>query len=144
MIKHIKEIHKEDICIVKIGKFYNVYNNDAYILSYLLNYTVREIEPNVYNCGFPDVSLKKVVACLENSKINYMFLDRKNEYDVYESMDYKDLNKYKTVCQKAKSIFNVKNRVNKIYDYLSNNCKSKEDKELIFKIEGLINERRKV
>ena len=30
MIETIKEIHKEDICLFKIGSFYHTYNTDAY------------------------------------------------------------------------------------------------------------------
>lgn len=32
IVKTVKEIHKEDITIVKIGKFYQVYGKDAYIV----------------------------------------------------------------------------------------------------------------
>ena len=35
IIKTIKSIHPESIVLVKIGKFYNVYGRDSYIMYYL-------------------------------------------------------------------------------------------------------------
>ena len=35
MIKTIKQIHKEDILMIKVGTFYHVYGKDAYIISYI-------------------------------------------------------------------------------------------------------------
>ncbi len=34
IIKTIKSIHPDSIILVKVGKFYNVYGKDSYILSY--------------------------------------------------------------------------------------------------------------
>lgn len=35
MIKTIKQIHKNDIILLKIGKFYHTYGKDSYIIAYL-------------------------------------------------------------------------------------------------------------
>ena len=32
IVKTVKEIHKEEIVFVKIGKFYQVYGKDAYVM----------------------------------------------------------------------------------------------------------------
>ena len=47
MIKEIKEVHPEEIVLVKIGNFFHVYGKDSYILSYLLGYKIRRIEENI-------------------------------------------------------------------------------------------------
>ena len=38
IIKTIKSIHPDSIILVKVGKFYNVYGKDSYILSYFFKY----------------------------------------------------------------------------------------------------------
>ena len=74
VIKNIKQIHKEDIVFVKLGKFYYCYGKDAYIISYLFKYKLSLVENRVYSCGFPSQSLNKVLAMLENRKINYVIV----------------------------------------------------------------------
>lgn len=94
MIKTIKEIHPKFLCMFKIGAFYHVYNRDSYILSYLFNYKIKDLASNHKECGFPESALPKVMTKLENNKINYLLIDRRNNYDVDREEDYKDLNKY--------------------------------------------------
>ena len=43
MIKNIKELLSEYVVLVKIGTFYEVYNNDSYIISYLFNYKIKSL-----------------------------------------------------------------------------------------------------
>lgn len=76
MIKEIKEVHPEEIVLVKIGNFFHVYGKDSYILSYLLGYKIRRIEENICTTGFPDKTAAKVKAMLEKNKINYLVVDR--------------------------------------------------------------------
>lgn len=63
IVKTVKEIHKEDIVFVKIGKFYQVYGKDAYIISYLFDYKLKKVE-EVYMCGFPESSKNRVIAIM--------------------------------------------------------------------------------
>lgn len=51
--KEIKEIHSEDIALIKSGNFYKVYGKDAYIISNLFKYAIKEKE------GVPLVVLQK-------------------------------------------------------------------------------------
>ena len=87
IIKEVKELHPERVVLVKIGKFYNVYMKDAYIIGYLFGYKLRDMEKDIKSAGFPEVSLKRVLATLENKKIEYMILDRRNNYDVDEKYE---------------------------------------------------------
>ena len=41
IVKTVKEIYIKDITIVKIGKFYQVYGKDAYIISYFFEYRLK-------------------------------------------------------------------------------------------------------
>ena len=44
VIEVVKQVHKEEIVFVKIGKFYQVYGKDAYIVSYLFEYKLKKVE----------------------------------------------------------------------------------------------------
>lgn len=140
MIQTIKEVHKKDIVIVKIGKFYNVYGKDAFIISYLFSYKLNKIT-NIYSCAFPISLLNKVIAKLEQRKINYIVLDKRNNYDVDIKNDNKNLNTYEKTLEKAKEKINYDIRIRNIVEFLNEN---RNDKNIILKMEQIINERRKI
>ena len=70
IVKNIKQIHPEYVALIKIGKFYYSYGKDAYIISYIFNYKIKKVEENVCVCAFPVSVTKKVLAKLEENKIN--------------------------------------------------------------------------
>ena len=78
---------------------------------------------------------------MEQKKINYLILDRRNNYEIIEKSDNKNLNKYDKFYEIGKKKKVMQMRVEKIRSYLLENM---EDKELIERIEKAINERRKV
>ena len=122
VMSEIKKIHTEDLVLISIGKFFYAYGKDAYILSYLFGYKLMKIEAeNVYSCAFPKQSYSKVIANLENNKINYMILDRRNNYNVDEKSNNGNLNNYKKVFEKAHILINKKLRAEKIYEFLIKN-----------------------
>lgn len=137
MIETIKIIHKEDIVLVKVGTFYTAYGKDAYIINYLFNYKLNKTQ-DVYSSAFPISSLGKVTAILENNKINYIVVDKRNNYDVEQQSNNKNLNNYNKFLKLAKEKVNKNKRIEQIIEYL------KEDEEIIEEVEKLIYERRKV
>ena len=137
MIETIKIIHKEDIDLVKVGTFYTAYGKDAYIINYLFNYKLNKTQ-DVYSSAFPISSLGKVTAILENNKINYIVVDKRNNYDVEQQSNNKNLNNYNKFLKLAKEKVNKNKRIEQIIEYL------KEDEEIIEEVEKLIYERRKV
>ena len=64
----VMKIHRKDVVLVKEGSFYHVYGKDAYIISYLFRYKIKEIE-GIKACGFPKNSINKVVSKLETNKL---------------------------------------------------------------------------
>lgn len=141
VIASIKEVHREYVLLVKIGSFYYCYGKDAYILSYLLKYRINIIEKNIYSCSFPKTAYSKVIATLEDKKINYIIVDKKDNYSVEEKSNNKNLNRYKEIYSKSKNELVNRFRIEKIYKYLLNNI---EDKNIISEMEELIDERRKI
>lgn len=143
VVKNIKAIHKADVVLIKNGKFYNVYGKDSYIISYLFGYKLKKVE-DIYVCGFPYNSLNFVIAKLEENKINYLIIDKKNNYEVDCISDNKNLNRYYKYFEKAKQYVNYKIRLDNIYDFMLSNINKSNFKELIMKLEKVINEGRKV
>lgn len=141
IVSNVKEIHKEYIVFVKVGNFYYCYGRDAYIISYLFQYKINVITNNMCSCAFSKNAINKVIAKLENTKINYLILDRRNDYQVDEKLNNKNLNQYTKYYEKAKSKISTKMRIERINHYLLEND---NDTELINKIEKEIHERRKI
>lgn len=144
MVATIKEIHAHDICIFKIGNFGHCYGRDACIMSYIFGYKLKSIENNNRECGFPLVSMNKVVARLEEKKISYLIIDKRNNYEVDEKIDFKNLNKHDEIYEKSRIYVNYKNRVDNITNYLNENIETKDFRKVLFEIEEIIDERRKI
>jgi len=125
----------------KIGAFYHVYNRDSYILSYLFNYKIKDLGSNHKECGFPESALPKVMTKLENNKINYLLIDRRNNYDVDREEDYKDLNKYEKNYEKASKYINHKFRIENITQFLNENINEKDFTGILGKMEEIMYER---
>ena len=140
MIQTIKLVHKLDIILVKIGKFYQVYGKDAYIISYLFGYKLKRVE-NVMVCGFPLSSVNKIISILEDKKINYLIVDRRNNYEVDERLDNKNLNNYTKYFEKAKKYISYKTRIDNINNFLLESIDKEDFKDIIRKMEDVINER---
>lgn len=61
---------KNFLLIFKNGKFYNVYNDDAFIFYYLFGYKILKDD----KVGFPESGLVKVLNTIEDKKINYQII----------------------------------------------------------------------
>ena len=144
MIKTIKEIHKNDLCMFKIGTFYHCYGRDAYILSYIFGYKMKSLEKNYKECGFPVSAINKIMAKLEILKINYILIDRRNNYEIDDKIDFKDLNEYETYYEKANIYLNYKSRIDNINSFLLENMNRKDFRKILSQIEEVIYERREV
>ena len=144
MIKTIKEIHNNAVCMFKIGTFYHTYNRDSYILSYLFNYRIKDLGSAHKECGFPEVALPKVKSKLENLKINYLVIDRRNNYDVDEQEDYKKLNNYEKIYEKANKNINRNKRINRLTEFLKENIEKEDFTKIIVKMDDIMYERGEV
>lgn len=136
MMKSIKELHKEEIVFLKVGTFYSAYDKDAYIVAYLLNYNVTEIE-GIKKCGFPCNSIYKIKEILEKEKISYLLLDKADDYEIREKKKEKE-NRYMKVYNKAKTYVNLKIRVQKINEILISKMDTKEIRSKVKAIEDIL------
>ena len=134
----IKKVHPTSVILVRIGNFYRVYGKDAYILSYFFDYKIEQKKDKT--CGFPLSSLNKVIVELEIQKIDYIIVDRKDNYEVIEKQEFKKENTYETVYSLAVLEINLRNRINNLNEYLINNIHNKEMIDKIKKLEELVYE----
>lgn len=146
MVKTIKKVERKSIILIEIGKFIYSYGKDAYIISYIFNYKIKILTENnnTYVCAFPRDKLKKIMATLENKKINYLVLDRKNNYREDEKYDNKNLNRYDEYLEKSVTYVKRKNQIEEINNYLIKEIDNEGIEQTIFKIKQIINERRKI
>lgn len=142
MIQAIKELHPEEMILIKKGAFYDVYGKDAIVLSYLFGYKI--IEKEMENCGFPLGSIHKVKAILEQGKISYKIVSASNQYEVETEEDYKEKNKYPEVYEKARKERNIRKRMEQITEYLIREIEEAEGKAKIRQMEEMVYETRKV
>ena len=82
---------KQCITLKKLGGFYNVYNDDTYILYYLFHYKI-----NNNKSGFPVSAYHKVINKLEEKQISY-FVEEKED-----KKDFKKKNRYVFFLNKGK------------------------------------------
>lgn len=145
IISQAKKIHPKELILISIGKFFYAYGKDAYILSYIFGYKLMKIEQeNIYSCAFPNQSYPKVIAKLENCKIDYMVLDRRDNYNVDEKSENGNLNNYDKYFEKARIIINKKIRIENINNYLIKNIENKDINKILNNMEEIINGKRKI
>ena len=138
-IKVIKEIHPNDIIFLKVGQFYHCYGKDAVIISYLFDYSIKKLDNN-YDCGFPVTAINKIRTRVEEQKINYLVVNKADNYEVYEEENFKSENSYMQIYNKAHKYINRKNRIVDIYNYLMDNINSEDIKDKINEVEDILYE----
>ena len=73
VFKEFNIVEPDIVFIFESGVFYNVYGENAYILSYLLGYKMKEREGVKYS-GFPEKALNKVISTLEKEKFLMLYM----------------------------------------------------------------------
>lgn len=107
--------NKEDIIyLFKVGMFYVILDDDAKIISKLLNLKLISLNNEVNKCGFPINSLEKYEKILKENKVKYKIIE---DYE-----ENKDLNKF----------------INKIKKYDINNITGIKALELISELKEII------
>lgn len=139
-IKVIKQVHPDRVVMVKIGVFYHVYGKDSYILSYLFNYQIKQIDNNYNTCGFPKSTINKVMKTLEDNNISYMIVCKSDNYEIETEEDFKGKNEYEKYYILSHKYVTLKNRINTIHNYLLENINSENIKSKLIKVEEIIYE----
>lgn len=102
-----------NVKIRKIGTFYNVFDDDCYILYFFFNYNIKNNK-----VGFPKSALNKVINKLEEFKINYEVIGdcsnnfkNLNKYSKYLKLGFEKYNKdikYTNIMEKLGKVNDLK------------------------------------
>lgn len=103
------------------GKFFEVYDYDAFMFNYLFDYKILQ-NGKTYKCGFPDSSITKITNKLSDLKISYQIIYRGRNPHV---KDFKKINQY----SKYKLIALQKLDVKEIMDALVEKVKSLSEEQ---------------
>ena len=98
-----------EVKIRKSGTFYNIYDDDAYIIYYLFGYNIRD-----KRIGFPINSIDKVIKKLNEYKINYDIVCDNI------SKNFKNANRYNKYKQLGLNKYNRDIYLNEIINTLQN------------------------
>ena len=140
MAKNIKQVHPESVICYKIGTFYHCYGKDAYIISYLFGYKLNLGKEKIMECGFPIQAISKVMARLEQQKVDYLILEPRNNYYEDNKSENGNLNEYNELFNKAYSYMRIVNRIDRISEALKLEITSENIKDKLRRIEEIINE----
>ena len=77
---------KKVVNLRRVGKFYQAYEDDAYVIHAIMGYNVSN-----GRIGFPVNSLGKVQSKLDECKISYNIIDKDS---IIDSKDFRDNNMY--------------------------------------------------
>lgn len=144
MSKRLKDVHPNFLILYKSGTFYKTFGKDAYIIGAMFDYNVHIVNQNIPTCGFPMSAEKRVRAKLEENKINYKIVDSRNEYSVDVSEDYKNLNEYENELKKDFTLIKYKKVINRITEELTMHMNKPDFKDIIRKIEDILDETGKI
>ena len=115
------------IKLYKVGKFYNAYKEDGFIIHELMGYKYLEYKQSV---GFPESAFAKVRQKLEDEQISYEVYEKNNIIS-----SFKGINKnYQRILKKATNNIGVQARIDKVKDIIDN-LSNEEIEHLIEAIE---------
>lgn len=135
MVKSLKDLFQDYVLFVRVDAFYETYEEDAKIISYLMYYKRRMLSGGYITCGFPTSSINKVKYILENKSINYIIVDKAHNYEELEKMNFKNKNKYNEILSNVNNELYKIERIDRIKEFLL------KDMSKINEIENIIYER---
>lgn len=114
------------LVFMKVGNFYQTFDDDAVIMNYLFGYKIKD-----NRVGFPISSFNKIINKLDKSNINYFIDDIEKRFDN---------NNYSSLLEKSNDILELKIDFDNIYSYLYSNIERKYIRRVVNKIKDVIDE----
>ena len=94
------------------GKFFEVYDYDAFMFNYLFDYKILQ-NGKTCKCGFPDSSITKITNKLSDLKISYQIIYRGRNPHV---KDFKKINQYSKYKLIALQKLDIKERMDALVE----------------------------
>jgi hypothetical protein len=129
-IKNIKSI-----VLIKSGIFYETFNDDAYIMSYLFDYKIKKLS-NFVMVGFPEKVVDSVKERLKKEKISYVILKGNKKIESGKN-SYNESN-YDILFDLSYKTFNIEIEINSIRKKLEILKNTKSIEEILTKIKEII------
>ena len=133
-----RELYKETVVFVRVGAFYNVYFDDAIIISFLLGYKLKVLEGDVKNCGFPEGSLKNIKFLLKEKEIDYIVIDDTKDYEGCEREKFGDENSYAKCYFEALKFIKNRERIEAINKVLLDNINNPAIEKMLDAVDNAI------
>lgn len=112
----------------KRGKFFIVYDDDAFLFHYLFGYKLTKRDTT----GFPETELIKITNILEDKKISYQVIYKDKDPVV---KDYSNLNNYYKILNKATEYLEMETKI----EILKKQIDEIDNYELLCRIVEVIN-----
>lgn len=128
------------IVFIKSGNFYRCYDDDSYIIAYLMDYQVKATISRDM-AGFPVDSLNRVLNKLQLKNINYKIFEFKDGIsNLKDEYDCGEENSYDYVYIIAERYVKNRDRITSFSDRLLKNIENPKIESIISKIEIMINQ----
>lgn len=138
--------YPKTIKLYHFGTWYKAYNDDAKIISFLMDYKLFEDESSgTPTVGFPEISIDKVEINLRNNKVNYILINdgevlkdfgSKNNYErfLYNDLPLSYLKGTHRVTSSPKGSFVVKYNNDPEEEFVISENGINENAELVKKV----------
>lgn len=134
----IRNNFPDTLVLIKSGNFYRCYDDDSFIIAYLMDYQVKTTVLNDM-AGFPVDSLNKVLDQLELRRINYKIFEFSEGIAVLkQECNFKEDNCYDGIYNLAERYVKVRDKIIRISEVLSRNIENARIEETIAKIEKIV------
>ena len=125
---NLKNHNQEYIILIKAGNFYYTYYDDAYIISYIFKYQIRD-----NRVGFPINAKDKIIKVLNKYEIGYIEVLSNNL--IY---NYLNNNNYDTKLKEAKKYIDLNKSLDDLFKLIE--IKVKENNINLLLIKRFIDE----
>ena len=119
---------KKILLIFKRGKFFIVYDDDAFVFHYLFGYRLTSKDIT----GFPETELIKITNTLDDKKISYQVIYKDRDPVV---KDYSNLDNYNKILTKSIECLEMETKI----ESLKKQIDEIDDYELLCRIVEVIN-----
>lgn len=114
------------------GKFFEVYDYDAFMFNYLFDYKILQ-NGKTYKCGFPDSSITKITNKLSDLKISYQIIYRGRNPHV---KDFKKINQYSKYKLIALQKLDIKERMDALVEKVKS-LNEEQAKKVMLELENV-------
>lgn len=125
-----EETQKYIIITQSSGKFFEVYDYDAFMFNYLFDYKIIQ-NGKTYKCGFPDSSITKITNKLSYLKISYQIIYRGRNPFV---KDFKKINQYSKYKLIALQKIDIKERMDVLVEKIKS-LNEEQAKKIMLELE---------